>query len=187
MQMKYFFLEPNPSQGEPFAEKIQIPASYFHFYLGNKLPKLKKPIRVTVSKEKPPPTDLLPGPYTFVIASDRLCETFRELESPNVDTAPVDVVCKSRVIAKYHFIQVLNNIDAIDWAQSDLRSYPEDKYGIVEVRKLVLNPDAIGKRNVFRLEGLVSDLVVSDEFRERVQDAGMTGMRFLPTEEFRLS
>jgi hypothetical protein len=33
----------------------------------------------------------------------------------------------------------------------------------------------------------ISDLVVSDLFRKRVLDAGMTGMQFVPTEDFKLS
>jgi len=185
--MKYFFLETRSEPGDPIAQKIAIPASHHEFDLGRKLPRLKKPIRVTVSKGKRPPTDLIQGPYTYIIASERLRTSFEELDPSNLDTAAVDLVCESRVIAKYYFIQTLNNIDAIDWSSSDLTSYPEDKYGIVEVRKLVLSPDAIGKRNVFRMEGLVSDLVVSEKFRKRVLNAGMTGMRFVPTEDFKLS
>jgi hypothetical protein len=185
--MNYYFLETRSAPGDPIAEGISIPASYHHFDLGRMLPKPKKSIRIKVSKGKRPPTDLIQGPYTYIIASERLRALFQELEPSNLEAVPVDLVCEARIIAQYHFIQVLNNIDAIDWSKSDLKSYPEDKYGIVEVRKLVLNPEIIDRRNVFRIEGLAAYLVVSGLFRERAVDAGMTGMRFVPTEEFTLS
>lgn len=185
--MKYFFLESRSSPGDPIAEGITIPATHRHHYFGRKLSPLKKPIRVPVSKGTRPLTDLIQGPFTYTIASERLRSLFDELGSPNIYTLPVDVLHKSRVVAKYHFIQVLNNVDAIDWSKSDLESYPEDKYGVVKVRKLVLAPDVVGKRHVFRLAGLSVELGVSDLFRKRVLDAGMTGMRFVPTEDFTLS
>lgn len=184
--MKYYFLETRSEPGDPFAEKIAIPASFQHFYLGQKVSVPAKPLWITISELKHGLPDLIQGPYTYIIGSERLRRVFEELEPNNVQFIPVHVYVRSKKVAEYHFVQVLNNVDVIDWSRSDLESYPEDKYSITKVRKMVLDPNAISGRHVFRLMGLSVDLVVSELFRRRVVEQKMTGMHFTPIEEFRL-
>jgi hypothetical protein len=187
MATTYYFLEARSERGDPIAQEIAIPASYDQFDFGKKLPHLKKPIRVTISKPKQRLTDLIQGPFTYVIASDQLRDLFLELDPANIQVEPVDLYYESRKVVRHHFVQVLNNIDAIDWSSSKLQSYPEDKYSIVNVSKLVLDQRAIGKRNVFRIEGLNARLVVSSVFRDRVVKQQLTGMEFTPTKNFKLA
>ena len=182
--MNYYILESRSEKGDPVAKDIAIPASFDQFDFGQKIRAPKKPIRVSIPK----PTgralpDLIQGPYTYIIASDRLRDTFEQLEPSHVQFFPVELTAQAKVIATYHFVQVLDNVDAIDWTSSRLESYPEDKYSIVKVNKLVLNPREIDKRNCFRVQGLEAHLFVSDLFRRRIIEAGMTGMRFKPAEE----
>ncbi len=181
----HYTLESRSEKGDPIAKGIAIPASFDQFDAGQGLSAPKKPIRITLTKSTRDLPDLIQGPYTYIIASDRLRDLFEELEPSHVQFFPVDLAAGSKTIARYHFVQVLDNVDAIDWKSSRLESYPEDKYAIVRVKKLALKSRAIARRNAFRVQGLEADLFVSEQFRQRVSDASITGMRFNPAGSFK--
>jgi hypothetical protein len=118
--------------------------------------------------------------------SPRLRDVFARLEPDHTDFQDVALIVGAKPAATYHFVQILDNVDAIDWAKSDVDSYPDDRYGITSVRKLVLDVGATLGRNAFRIEGLATDLAVSDAFRAAVEAERMTGIRFKPVGEFKL-
>jgi hypothetical protein len=182
--MKYYFFESRSVPGDPIAQDMNVPASFSDFDFGGKLKLPKKPLRLTVSKPKRRLPDVIQGPYTYIIVSEQLRELFLELEPKHVQFAPIEVFHGAEKLAVYYFVQVLDNVDAIDWVKSKLESYPEDKYAITRVTKLVLDKGRLRDRHAFRIQGLDSRLAVSETFGKRANDAGMTGMRFTNVDAF---
>jgi hypothetical protein len=70
-------------------------------------------------------------------------------------------------------------VDALDEARSSLRRFPSSGR-IMSIDKPVFVPSAIEGRDLFRLPHRAMPTYVSERFVERVREAGLKGIDFLP-------
>lgn len=123
------------------------------------------------------PSDLFAfGPRWFV--SDRfrrLCDGFQV----NAEFLPVDIVRPNGAPASdvpYWYLHVLDRIDCVDYAASDYDNIYGDKHDFHirtrGLRRLVMRPEAIGNRDLFKADRL-SGLYVSQKLRDASLGAGL--------------
>ena len=174
--------------GNPIVHDMSVPRAFDQFYEGKRLhaPKHAPRFNIPARKKVRRLPDLLQGPYIFIVASQRLRGLFETLEGANVQSIPAKVCYDSGESEAYHFIQVLNNVDGIDWTASDIDSEPEDRYDVICVRRLVVDPKALGDRCAIRLDGIPTELLVNQVFRDQAMKMKITGVDFVPAESFQL-
>jgi len=84
----------------------------------------------------------------------------------------------------YYFINILDNIDAIDYEKS---KYVELASGIKilkELSKLVLIDEVASKRGIFRLKGFRLRIIVSNKVKEELAKLNLQELQFVPVEDF---
>ncbi len=129
--------------------------------------------------------DLQANTLGFFVVSARLRKTLSV--EPFVEHLEIrlanhrgEVGSDSHTIANF-----LNPVDCIDIERSDLELSEIFEGRIERIRSLVIDPTRVPEnRHAFRLAGSHRTVVVRDELRRKIDDAGLTGMLFVPTEQF---
>jgi hypothetical protein len=123
--------------------------------------------------------DLLLHP-TYMIASDRLAKVLLDAGA-HVQLFPVRLM---RLRAKYHVVNALDHVQALDEAQSKVRRWPSGN--MRSVQKLVLRPLPAGTPPLFRVATLPLFYVVSDELRRSIEEICDGGAgRFIAIDKFK--
>ena len=129
-------------------------------------------------------TDLI-GSFYFIV-SERLKEIIQAFEATQTEFLDVTIINEKTQESKegYFACNILNNISAIDKKNSVLELYPSG-IRIKTVKHLVLDEEAIGNRNIFRLELLEPTIIVSEKLMQAIAEEELTGIKFVPVDEFR--
>lgn len=120
--------------------------------------------------------DYLPGCYGLTV-SEKLMDLCIDLEPNNLEIYPTELLGKKKRKKKYFFLNIINNIDAFDWDNSEYKVYANTKT-LSRVEKLILNDSSIGNRNIFRVSSLESLIFVSEKFKELIEESSISGIGF---------
>ena len=86
---------------------------------------------------------------------------------------------------KYYFLNILDNLDAINLQESVLvEIIPETKV-FSEVEKLVLDDFKVSTRQIFRLKHFRAEIVISQDLKNRLEELKISDFKFIPIEEFK--
>lgn len=86
---------------------------------------------------------------------------------------------------KYYFLNILANIDAINFQESVLvEIIPETKV-FSEVGKLILDDFKIQSRQIFRLKHFSAEIVISQDLKNKLEQLKISEFKFIPIEEFK--
>lgn len=181
---EFWRVERVAGEGEAWIEDFDEPPAWSGYFLGEPIPRARKPARYVHAECGARRPDILAGVIVTPVVSERFADLLRDAEPEHVELHPVEVACGGKAKGGYFFLNVLHNVAAVDRDASDVDI--SESYGDIEgVRRLVLRDDAVGKRSIFRLAELPSELWVRDSLKARIEEAGITGLRFTPLEEFR--
>jgi hypothetical protein len=134
-------------------------------------------------------TDYIDNSFQWLIISPRFRTLLEDLEPQGIEFLPIEIRNhKGRLAADdYCLANLFPLVEAVDRPRSvfklDSLSPPD---GIFTFEKLALLQQVeAGDRVVFRLKEQPMLILVRDDVAHRVEELGFTGMRFVPTAQFR--
>lgn len=183
--MNYYQLECSFNQGEAYIEREKTRDNLsLDLSEGKPLRFKANDLVLYHSRENKQLTDLLGSVY-FVV-TERMKNILEVLEPQYLKFFAVTVITTwDKQKHPYYLVNVLETVDGIDLEQSDYDAYMDGLPGIDSMKKMVLNPTAIGTRQVFMLEGLYRDYFVSQNVKQALEQAKCTGMAFIPSQQYK--
>lgn len=139
-----------------------------------------------LKKENSIKTDLLNGIHRPEIISEKLKALIEEFQEDKsfLEFFPIEITYKSKKVDyPAYFINILNNIEAMDLEKSGFKYY-EGTTVIESISNLILNPEKIGRRNIFRVSQIKTNICVSQVLKDKIKTSGLTGIKFVPIEDF---
>ncbi|OZG70967.1 hypothetical protein BTA51_22945 [Hahella sp. CCB-MM4] len=133
-------------------------------------------------------TDSLDNTDELLIFSEALTDIVKSLEQENIELLPVKILDHRGKVAseKYNIINVVGTVDCIDWDNSKYVVSPMDSDELHRIKKLVLIESNIPQgTHILRLHKKPGQILVSEKFKQSVETLGLTGMRFVATEDFK--
>lgn len=179
--MQYFYWTPHWTKGEVFIEEVSAPARFDDYYLGQPIAPAKSPLlfiyRLPVTRKQ----DLVSGIQVFPIVSRRLRGILEEFEPSDIEFHPVELRSGGKDVDKtYSIAHLLRPVDCMDRERSAYELDEEDPEIVMEIGSLVLDQDALSGRHIVRMNERPVDVLVSEELRAAMEQAGLTGMEFRP-------
>ena len=183
--MSYYFLEITTNKNELFVEEYQSDHDDLSFALqvGENL-SLDFVLELYYSSENKIKTDLL-GIVSLFVVSSTMKSILEKLDKDYLQFKEIKLVnVRNHNSKKYFLVNILKNLDAIDFEKSQLTFY-DNSTVIDTVTKLVLDRQAIKDRNIFRLSSIRRHIVISEMLKNELENAQVTGAKFVPVENFK--
>jgi hypothetical protein len=183
--MNYYHLQCSFNQGEAYIEREKASDNLsLDLTQGKPLQFKAGDLVLYHSRQNKQLTDLLGG--TYFVVTERMKNVLEILEPQHLEFFAVMVQTTwDKQKHPYYLVNVLETVDGIDLEQSEYDAYGDGLPGIDSMKKLVLNTERIGTRQVFMLEGLYREYFVSQTVKQALQEAKYTGIEFTPSHEFK--
>ena len=183
--MNFYNLQCSFNQGEAYIEREKVTDNLsLDLLAGQPLQFKAGDLLLYHSRQNKQLTDLLGGSY-FVV-TERMKNVLEMLEPQYLEFFSVTVqTIWDKQKHPYYLVNVLKNIKGIDPNQSDFETYADGLLSIETMKKLVLDLERIGSRQVFMLEGLYREYFISQPVKEALEQAKCTGIAFTPSQEFK--
>lgn len=124
-------------------------------------------------------TDFVSGRYGI---SAKAKDFFVSLNIPYLEFVPVTVYhIKWEESMEIYLMKVNKEIDCVDYEKSDLFMLSDKK--IRSVRKLVLKEDTI-QEDIFTIKNKLHSVTVSETLKNKINEFGLKGFRFVPTDKY---
>jgi hypothetical protein len=120
--------------------------------------------------------DVLPtlGPP---LVSKRFKELFKDIEGRELDFFSAEITdMNGNAENDFYVLNILNKIPCLD----EQRSITEKtSYGTLRIKKLFILPNALGLKNIVRMEEHESYIIVTEEFKKRCNEVHLKGFSFI--------
>jgi hypothetical protein len=179
--MQYFKLETRTvNSSDAFVNDVIIDKSIYELIdEGVSLKDTLDCVEATIKNSSGDKNDFLLYRSYFPLVSDRVkdvLESFYE-DLPYLEFFKVRF--NKDIKESYWFVNIFDNIDAIDRDKSEYTIYPDFmgvKAGKIEsINSMALKESVIGKRNIFRLTEQETYVMVSEKLHEAFLNIGITG------------
>ncbi|MFL5354794.1 imm11 family protein [Archangium sp.] len=133
------------------------------------------------------PADSIPNFLGFHIVSEKLKQLLEATAGARFEFLPVRLRNHKKKILPdaYYVANLLDLVTCVDRSRSDFTVDELDKKEIRRFRRLVLDTSKIGPDSkIFRLGERPRLLIVREDLARAITEAGCTGMRFMPMEDF---
>jgi len=188
MDNSYFFLDIEISKKGLFLDEGQVePEEILEVHnKGISLSKQNINITLFVRRDKKL-LSISPNLFSLLIVSCKMRKVFEKFEPNNIEFYDVELIdtVSDNPARNFFFANILQNVNAINYEDSNIEYYADSKV-IKRVQKLRLNHEEIGSRNIFRIVGLRSKLLVSKKVKEQIiTDFGQDNFQFTPINQFK--
>ncbi len=184
--MEFGILITNADSGDMYIKEVHLDKTFYDkIDDGVPLAKQIAEIEVSTKNEKGNRNDFVFYRSYFPIVSDKVKKTLQSLDGDRKHLEFIKIkFFKDKIKTPYWFMNVLDNIDAIDREHSDFTVHPEymgTKAGKIRtMKKPVLDRNKIGNRNIFRLVELEVNVVVSGKLIDILHEHELTGFESWP-------
>ncbi|ACY15187.1 imm11 family protein [Haliangium ochraceum] len=182
----YFLLEGHVNPGELFVREYHDPDDFDGEFCNGI--RLHSPGgTTTLFYDEGIKTDYVAGVFSFPVISARFRALIAEVEQTPAEFHPVQLRCTAteEVDESYAFVNFLDIVPGLDWERSQVEAFPDAPKVIKNAGTLFLREGAFHHRHIFRIEEIATHILVSEEFRERIEGLGLTGIRYKPVAEHR--
>lgn len=182
----FVLLEQEIGPTEIFVKRYEDPRRFDNLYAKGK-PIAPEGESTVIFHEEGRKTDFLAGVFSFPVVSARFEAILRELEPDHLEFHPIDLIdtrC-SDTDRTYCFVNVLDPVSCLDWERSEVRTMSVAPNVILGIEKLVIKEDALVGRHICRMAEFKTLLLVSSTLRQRIEEAGLTGIGFKDIAEYR--
>ncbi|MCT4637810.1 MAG: hypothetical protein N4A72_08880 [Bacteroidales bacterium] len=138
-------------------------------------------LKIELPKSRGIVQDFIDNLHSLLIVSEDIKDVFALSDSHNIEYYPVELNRKTD--KRYYLINILNNIDCIDFVKSEYKELIPSLKVLSKISKLVIDNQKIDKRHYFRMEHLRSELVVSDKVKMLIEKHS-DDFSFIPVDEF---
>lgn len=143
----------------------------------------KWPEGVTFYTEGDPLEDyLFPTMVNWILVSERVKQALEELGVKGVQFLPIQVVRQEtgEEVPGYYVLHVWKHIPALDEEHSVFLEPRDEKYPQLSILKVALRREAIGDADIFRLKEKHVSVYASRRVKERLEEIGATGFKWIP-------
>jgi hypothetical protein len=129
---------------------------------------------------------LFPTMVDWVLISERVKQVLEKLEVKGVQFLPIRVVRKEtgEEVPGYWVLHVWKQISALDEEHTVYFEPRDEKYPQLDIIKVALRKEAIGKAEIFRLKERKVSIYVSRRVKERLEEMGATGFKWIPVPSY---
>jgi hypothetical protein len=181
--VKFFVLKFKIDKNSFFAEKGKI-SDYAIIKLSKKGVSLKgRDLNILLMKNKGIVNHFVGNLFGLPIFSEILCEVLKEYSSEFIELFPIEI--NRRLDWKFYFVNILNNVDAINYEESELELLDPNTPIVSEIRKLVIEEPKVNTRNIFRLSGFRQEIFVSEKLKIGLEKLNLDEIYFIPVEDFK--
>jgi hypothetical protein len=159
-------------------------SEYFIYQLA---PVEEWPRGITFYAEGEPIEDyLFPTMVDWVLISERVKAVLEELKVAGVQFLPIRVVRKKtgEEVPGYYVLHVWKQIPALDEEHTVYLEPRSEKYPEPIIGKVALRKEAIGNADIFRLAEYDVQIYVSRRVKERLEEIGATGFKWIPVPSY---
>ncbi len=185
---KFFELDRIFHKGDIYIESSEVPEYIQENYSdGISLAPIKGTLKFFYKYKTNRKPDYLSGTEGYPIVSTRFKDILTDISPGFLEFFPVQLICEKtkEIDTSYFFVNILNNIPCLDWAQSKY-----EKFGladvVINVSKLVIKPDVIRDRNIFRIAELPVLIFVSDKLKSILEKEAISGVEIINIEDVTL-
>ena len=129
--------------------------------------------------EELPQASLLANPISWWIFSERLLEHVWHLIKKDVQVFDVPIYIKSdgKKVHGYKLINPICVLDGLDWERSEI--IRDDDEEIMYINKIYVKKDKVDDHHLFRLNGYLYAVIVSDKLAQSLVGHGFKGIAFI--------
>jgi len=118
--------------------------------------------------------DLMGTGSSEFFVSDALKNIIENIESPeNIHFIPVTLKDK-----QYWLLNILNNVEAFDWDNSEYVARDNNPKTLKKVTKLALKGECVGDRNIFRIKEQYMYVLISQTLKNAIEANNLTGIAY---------
>ena len=180
---KYYILNSEVENKDYFAEKATTSEEDIYIKSVSGLSLKNKNIKIELKKGKGKVKNNIENALGIPIISELISNSLLESCHNEIELFEVDV--KVPTNSKFYFLNILDNIDAINFQESLLVEIIPDTKILSEVEKLVLDDFKIGSRQIFRLTHFSAKIIISQDLKNKLEELKLSEFKFIPVEEFR--
>lgn len=125
--------------------------------------------------------DYTPNVLSWMIFSDRAISIFKELRIKQFQAFPVEIINKHKKYKTYksNVINITCEYSVLNWEKSDIITWEDDPKYIKAIRNLVMDKSNLDKEiDIFRLTESKNYIIVSERFKNKVIEKGLSGFGF---------
>lgn len=125
--------------------------------------------------------DYTPNILSWLILSDEVINVFYELNIVQFQVFPVRLSDKKNQSKFSNVVNITCDRSVLNWEKSDIITWDDDPKYIKAIRNLVMdNSKVTGLPDIFRLSESKNYIIVSEQFKKKIEEKGLTGFQFLP-------
>lgn len=180
---KYYILKSVVENEDYFAEKVNISENGIYRESLSGVSLKSKNIKIELKKGKGKVKNNIENLLGIFIVSELISNRLLETCHNEIELFEVDVNMPTN--SKYYFLNILDNIDAINFQESLLVEIIPDTKVFSEVERLVLDDSKIGSRQIFRLKHFRDEIIISQDLKNILESLKLSEFTLIPVEEFK--
>lgn len=178
---KYYILKSVVENEDYFAEKVSVSHTNITELSVEGISLIDKKIKIELKKNKGIVKNYIENLYGLPIVSELIAETIMNDNFNDVELIEVKVSMKTDL--KYYLLNILNVFDCIDLEKSVYKLYVPDIILFDSIDKLVIDTTKI-KNDIFRIKGLLLEIIVSEQLKNKLENLKLSEIEFMPIEDF---
>lgn len=180
---KYYVLKSIVDNEDYFAEKVNISENGIYRESLSGVSLKSKNIKIELKKGKGKVKNNIENSLGIPIISELVSNSLLETCHNEIELYEVDVNMPTN--SKYYFLNILDNIDAINFKDSLFVEIIPDTKVLSEVERFILDDFKIGSRQIFRLKHFNSEIIISQDLKNSLSKLQLSEFKFIPIEEFK--
>lgn len=178
--MNYFILNFNVLPNSYFAEKGKM-IDQSIIRKSFKGLKLKENPEIELGKFSGNLLNHIDNLFGIPIVSQKVIDIIKKYDAKKVDY--YNVKFTEKIKEAYFFINILDNLDCVNYEQSEYILYTPASKVFKSVKKLVLNKDQI-KRHIFRINAIKTTIVISEPLKIALEKLHLKEFALTSIEEY---
>lgn len=181
---KYYILNCKINNDSYFAEKGKISNQEIISRTFNGESLLNEDVNIQLCSGKGELLHFIENVFSLPIFSEKIIVKLKELCSNELEFFPVRV--DKKLGLKYYFINILQNIDAIDYTNSEYTELAPNTGILIlkDIDKLIIKDLKVSNRHIFRLIGFNVEIIISSKLKKELDQLNIDELKYIPIEEY---
>ncbi len=180
---KFYILQWAVNNDDYLAEKVDMSEEDIFKLSVSGVPLKDKNLKIKLRKNKGIVRNFIQNLYGIPIISELISEVL--LKNCPDEIELFDVKVDMQIDLKYYFLNILNNIDAINFEKSKFTEIIPETKVLSEIEKLVLDDSKIKSRQIFRLKHFRTEIIISEKLKNNLEKLKISEFKFILIDDFK--
>lgn len=141
-----------------------------------------KDFRITLKKNRGNVRNTISNLFGFPVVSQVVADVLSEHCPGEIELFEAEV--EKKLTSKYYYVNILENLDAIDFHASEYTEIIPGTKVLSEIKKLILDDSKTESRNIFRLKNFKTEIIVSEILKTSLEKLQFSEFQFIATGDF---